>query len=59
MSPNLWLSDLIPKEQTSSRENQVLSLEEQINAWYSVNQKMAWGIRDVVLTIYNDKSIQK
>jgi len=47
MSPNLWLPDLIPKEQTGSRGDQVLSLEEQINAWYGVNQKMAWGIQDV------------
>lgn len=47
MLPNLWLPDLIPNKQTSSREDQVLSLEEQINAWYRVNQKMAWGIQDV------------
>jgi hypothetical protein len=47
MSLNLWLPDVIQKEQTSSREDQVLSLEEQINAWYRVNQKMAWGIQDV------------
>lgn len=30
MSPNLWLPDLIPKEQTGSRGDQILSLEEQI-----------------------------
>jgi hypothetical protein len=47
MSSNLWLPDLIPKKQTSRRGDQVLSLEEQINAWYEVNQKMVWGIQDV------------
>jgi hypothetical protein len=47
MSPNLWLPDLIPKGQTSILGDQVLLLEEQINAWYGVSQKMAWGIQDV------------
>ena len=47
MSPNLWFSDLIPKEQTGSRGNQILPLEEQTNTWYEVNQKMAWGIQDI------------
>ena len=47
MSPNLWFPDLIPKEQTSNWGDLILSLEEQTNAWYEVNQKMAWGIQDV------------
>ena len=47
MSSNLWLPELIQKDQTSCRVNQVLSLKEQINAWYGINQKMVWGIQDV------------
>jgi len=59
MLPNLGLPDLIPKEQTSSRGDQVLSLEEQINAWYGVNQKMAWNIQDVVFEKLSDSLPQK
>ena len=59
MSPNLGLPDLIPKERTSSRGDQVLSLEEQINAWYGVNQKMAWGIQDVEFEKLSDSLPQK
>ena len=59
MSSNLWLADLIPKEQTSRRGDQVLSLEEQINAWYGVNQKMTWGIQDIEFDRLSDSLIQK
>jgi hypothetical protein len=38
MSPNLWLPDLIPKGQTSILGDQVLLLEEQINAWYDARR---------------------
>jgi hypothetical protein len=47
MSPDLWLPDLTPRGQASIRADQVLSMEEQINAWRGVNQKMAWDIQDV------------
>jgi hypothetical protein len=53
MSPNLWLPDVIPKEQTSIWGDQVLSLEKQVLAWYRANQKMAWGIQDVEFEMLN------
>ncbi len=59
MSPNLNLPDLIPKRQMSNRGDQVLSLEEQINAWYGINQKLAWGIQDAEFEILSASSSQK
>ena len=46
MPLNLCLPDVIPKRQTHIQGDRVLPLEGQINAWYGINQKLAWGIQD-------------
>ena len=47
MLSNLWLPDFVSEKQTIYLGDHVLSLEEQIKAWYEVNQKMAWGIQEI------------
>ena len=59
MSPNLCLPDVIPNRQTSIQGDQVLSLDEQINAWYGINQKLAWGIQDAEFEMLCASSPQK
>ena len=59
MSPNLWLPDVIPKRQTRTQGDQVLSLDEQINAWYGINQKLVCGIQDVEFEMLRASSSQK
>jgi len=59
MSPNLRLPDDIPKRQMIIGDDQVLSLEEQIHAWYGINQISAWGIQDAEFEKLSTSSSQK